>query len=262
MGRNANLSFTFNPLTSKSKVSCHCSVRDRCISVLSWLCFHFCWMMDKSSDLTFLPMGFFWNRLLLALLFLIQKASSLTEWASLLVACSPHSSLFTCAESVFHCISALGREREQHGILRSESIVSEGSCHVDIPCCVSSLRQRTHGQEEVGSFVPLKGGTGSPCGPGPNPESCWRTNFSPLTLSITSHTTWSKLFLLGVWSGGESLSRGHVYRHILEMAFRRRSLGEWGSGSGDRILMDGTSVGLQFQNMWDGVNFWTGVLDT
>lgn len=172
-------------------------------------------------------MGFFGNRLFLALLFLFQKVSSLAEWASLLVACRLHSSLFTCAESVLHCRSALGRECVQQGVLGLQCRVCDGACAVDTPCCVSSLGQKTHGHmEEVGSFVLLMGGTASSCEPGPNSGSCWRTIFSPLTLSITSHTTWSKLFLLGSLCGDDSRSRGHVYRHILEMAFRRRSLGE------------------------------------
>lgn len=41
---SASLSLISKPLTSKSKVSSRCWVRDRCSSGFSWLCFHFCWM--------------------------------------------------------------------------------------------------------------------------------------------------------------------------------------------------------------------------
>lgn len=174
--------------------------------------------------------------------------------------CRPHSSLLTCAEFVLHCRSVV-RECMQQGVSGLESRSCDGARTVDIPCCVSSLGQKTHG-EEAGSCESLVGWAISSCGPSSKSGPFWRTSFSSLTLSITSHTTWSKLFLLGVLWGGDNRSREPVYRHILEIAFRRRSLGELGSDSGARILMDGTSVGLQFQNIWDGVNFWTGVLDT
>lgn len=232
---SASLSLAPNSLvSSKSQVSCSCWVRDWCHAGCSRLC---C-MMDRSNDLTLLLMGFFWNKLFFALLFLLQKVSSL---ASLLVACRPHGSLFTCAGSVLCC---KGRECMQRVASGLGCRICDGACIADIPCCVSSLVQRVQSPEKVGSFVSLMSGIGSSSEPGSNPGSCWKTIFSPFTLSITSHTTWSRLFLLGILWGGDSRSRGLVYRHILEMAFRRRSLGDWGSGSGARILMDGTSVGL------------------